>query len=364
MRVEIEKEDLLNASLTIQSAISTRTTLPILANVLVETQSSGLTLTATDLDIGICATVCANVLDEGSLTIPARKFGEIIKALPPGKVLLAARKNNSFTIESGQSVCRLLGIPKEEFPKIPELENAAEVRMNASRLKELVALTSIAMSHDETRYVLNGILLELRGKELRLVATDGRRMALVREELEKPFKDSKRVIIPVKAVNELSRMLGECETVGIRFAEGQIGFWSENTSIVARLVDGEFPDYEKVVPPEAKQKVTVNTENFLSAVRRASVFTTPDSQSVRIEVRSDRLILLKNTPSLGELREEIAAEYAGGEFSIGFNPGYLIDVLKNIKDETLELELVASDKPGVIRLEDRYVYIVLPMQLS
>jgi DNA polymerase-3 subunit beta len=198
---------------------------------------------------------------------------------------------------------------------------------------------------------------------LRLVATDGRRLAMIEEKMQLPKAMERKFIVPTKAVNELDRMLSDDGDVKIAVGENQILFDAGSTQLVSRLIEGEFPNYEQVIPGEVKDKIALSRDGFLAAIKRVALFTNPDSMAVKIDLGKDRVVLSKSAPYLGEARVEVDAEYKGRDISVGFNPDYLIDLLKNTDQETLHFELADAEKPGAIRIGDSYVYVVLPMQL-
>lgn len=364
MKIKTEKEPLLKAIQILQNMVSTKATLPILSNFLIETQKNKIHMAATDLDVGISLNLPIEIIEEGGITVPAKRFSDIIRDLPEGKVDIVVRKNNSISIESQRCFFKLMGLPKEEFPKLPKLHEKDSITLNQQLLKNMLNLTVFAVSRDETRYILNGVLLEVKGKGIKLVATDGRRLALIKKELESPIEFKKEVIIPTKAINELIRNLREEGQVKITFGENQISFQIDNIVLVSRLIEGQFPSYEQVIPKEGKGKIVINREKFLWAAKRVSNLTSPDSQSIKIDLFKDKLLFSKNSPDMGEAKEEIDIEHKGQELSAGFNPQYLIDALKNLKDEAVSLELAGPESPGVIRAQEDYIYIVLPMQLS
>lgn len=364
MKIKTEKEPLLKAIQILQNMVSTKATLPILSNFLIETQKNKIHMAATDLDVGISLNLPIEIIEEGGITVPAKRFSDIIRDLPEGKVDIVVRKNNSISIESQRCFFKLMGLPKEEFPKLPKLHEKDSITLNQQLLKNMLNLTVFAVSRDETRYILNGVLLEVKDKGIKLVATDGRRLALIKKELESPIEFKKEVIIPTKAINELIRNLREEGQVKITFGENQISFQIDNIVLVSRLIEGQFPSYEQVIPKEGKGKIVINREKFLWAAKRVSNLTSPDSQSIKIDLFKDKLLFSKNSPDMGEAKEEIDIEHKGQELSAGFNPQYLIDALKNLKDEAVSLELAGPESPGVIRAQEDYIYIVLPMQLS
>lgn len=364
MKIKTTKEPLLKTLQILQNIINTKTTLPVLSNILMEAQKEKIYLAATDLEISISLDLAVEVIEEGGITIPAKRFFEIIRDLPEGEVNIGVRKNNSIVIEAQRCFFRLMGLPKEEFPKLPKVQDKQSININQQLLKNMLNLTAFAVSHDETRYILNGVLFVAQGSSIRLVATDGRRLALIEKILEVPSEFKKEVIVPTKATHELARNLSDEGLVKISFADNQIAFQFGNIVLISRLIEGQFPNYEQVIPKESKGRLVINREKFLGAARRVAILTSPDSQSIKIDLFKDKLIFSKNTPDTGEAKEEIDIEHKGGELSVGFNPQYLIDALKSLKDEDVSLELTGTESPGIIRAQENYVYIVLPMQLS
>ncbi|MBN3038754.1 MAG: DNA polymerase III subunit beta [Candidatus Omnitrophica bacterium] len=364
MKIVTEKNSLLKSIQTLQTAISSKTTLPILSNFLIETQKGKVHMAATDLDVGISLSIPVDIIEEGGITIPAKRFVDIIRDLPDGKIDINVRKNNAISIESQKCFFKLMGLPKEEFPKLPKLQDKESFATEQQLLKNMLNLTAFAVSHDETKYILNGVLFAVKGKKIRLVATDGRRLALIEKDLTQNTDLKREVIVPIKAIQELMRNLGDEGTVKVVFSENQISFQFDNIMLISRLIEGQFPNYEQVIPKEGKDKIVVDRETFLWAAKRVSNLTSPDSQSIKIDLFKDKLIFSKNSPDMGEAKEEIDIEHKGDEFSVGFNPDYLIDALKSLKDQSVSLELTGPESPGIIRAQDNYVYIVLPMQLT
>ena len=365
MHFEINKDDFLKGLQTVQNAISQKNTLPILSNLLLETDKEDIKLTATDLDIGILSMVPTKAKSQGAITIPAKKLVDIIKELPDtNNVTILLKKNNMITIDCGKSHFKIIGLPKDEFPQIPEFKNKETLTISQKLLKEMLELTSFAVSKDETRYVLNGVLFVIKKAEMQLIATDGRRLAMAAKKISGKNEVDKKVIVPAKTIHELLKMLQDEGKVEIVFSENQIFFDLGKTKVISRLIEGEFPNFEQVVPKERSDKIKINRGNFLAATKRASLFTHPDSLAVKVDVSKNKMILSKNAPYIGEVKEELGINYGGRNISIGFNPAYIIDVLKNLDDEEIELELEDSDKPGVIRKGNEYVYVVLPMQVT
>lgn len=362
MKIKVAKDALLSGIQIVQNVVSPKITLPILSNMLLETKKDALQLNTTDLDIGISCDIPVDIMEDGAITIPAKRFGEIVRELPPGEVTIYARKNNQIEIECGNYKTKISGLPKEEFPKFPEFKDKEAIKIGQHDLKEMFRMTSFAVSHEESRYVLNGVLLEVQKDILRLVATDGRRLAKSEKKLFQTAAKDISVILPIKAVNEINRNLRDEGEVLFVVGSNQVMFKIDETFIATRIIEGDFPNYVQVIPKASAPKVTLQTAAFLAAIRRANLLATPDFQAIKFEVFKDKLIISKTTPDIGESREELGINFAGTEMIIGFNPQYMIDVLKNLNDETIEVEFLGTDKPCVIRKEN-YLYLALPMRL-
>lgn len=362
MKIKVNKEELQGAIATVSNIVSSKATLPILSNILLETTEAGLKMNATDLDIGISCEFPVNVFEQGSITIPAKRLSDIVRELPSGDVLIMARKNNQIEIEGINCRFKLNGLPKEEFPKFPEFNTKEAVLVKQSDLKEMIRLTAFAVSYEESRYVLNGILMETSGEAIRLIATDGRRLAKMEKKLVQSAVKDNAVIIPIKAIAELNRNLKDTGDVTILHGSNQVLFNIDGVLIATRIIEGEFPNYRQVIPKEINTKVKIKTADLLSAIKRANLLSTPDFQAIKFEIFKDKLVISKSTPDIGESREEVSIEYGQQELMVGFNPQFFIDVLKNIQDDTVPLEFLGPDKPCVLRIRE-YLYLALPMRL-
>ena len=362
MKIKLPKSQLLAGIQVVHNIVPTKATLPILSNMLCETKDTLIKLNTTDLDIGISCEIPAHIYEEGAITIPAKRFSDIIRELPDGDVTIHAHKNNQIDIEGEKYRFKLIGLPKEEFPKFPEFKDKEAVKIKQSDLKEMIRLTAFAVSHEESRYVLNGILLEISGHTIRMVATDGRRMAKIEKKLSSAAHKDTAVIIPLKAIQEINRNLKDEGSVSFVVGTNQVLFDIEGVLIATRIVEGEFPNYNQVIPKEVSQKLKVQTLDFLSVLRRAHLLSTQDFQAVKFELFKDKLVVSKITPDVGESREELEVEYGSSELMVGFNPQFFIDVLKNIDEDMTEWEFMGSDKPGILRQGD-YIYLALPMRI-
>jgi len=365
MKFKTDKNQLLRTIQKVQNAISTKTTLPILSNMLLEARKTDIKITATDLDLGISSIMPVGPESEGAITLPAKKLMDIIKELPNSEeIWVSTKKNNVTTIESGKIIFKIVGLPKEEFPQPPVFKNKEMITLPQRVLKNMISMTGFAVSHDETRYVLNGTLFIVMNKIIKLVATDGRRLAVIEKKLPNETGVDRKIIIPTKTIQELSRLLQEDGEVKIAFDENQILFDLNDTVIISRLIEGDFPNYEQVIPKELKEKILIDRNALLAAAKRASILTNQDSVAIKMDISKEKITISKNTPYVGEVKEEVGVSYKGKDLTVGFNPDYIIEVLKNIDTKEIGFELAESDKPGVIRLGGEYTYVVLPMQIA
>ncbi len=364
MKFTITKEDFLEGLQQVQHVVSSRTTLPILSNVLIEADGSSLRLTTTDLDVGVTGSVKANVKQSGSTTLPARRLAGIVRELPANEVSVEVDSKNTASIRSGPSFFKILGLAKDEFPPLATFEDANEYKISQAVLKEGLKMTSYAISTDETRYVLNGIFCSFKGGALTLVATDGRRLAMVENDIEFPESRETEVIVPTKAVNELQRLLMDKGDVKISISESQIAFELNDNLLVSKLIEGNYPNYRQVIPEETKERITLERETFLSTVNRISLLANEKSNSVKCVFGANKIDVTANSPDVGEASETIDVAYKGAEFSIAFNPDFLMAPLRNLDTDEIFLDLIDEMSPGVIKTEGSFLYVLMPMRVS
>jgi DNA polymerase III subunit beta len=363
MRITITKQALLESLNIIMGAVAQKNTLPILSNILFEAKATTISITATDLDIGITHTSNADILEQGSTTAPAKRLLDIIKECPNEDLHISTKKNNTMLITTKNTIIKILTIPPEEFPNIPTTQHTQTLSMEQKTLKQMLTQTAFAMSKEETRYVLNGVCVEIQPKTIQIVATDGRRLAIIKKPHNADIKAVSVIIIPAKTVHELFKVLDGEGRVDIKFTPNQIVFQANNTTIISRLIEGEFPNYQQAIPNKTDNVLIISKELLAPAIKRVSILTTAESQAIKLHLTKNRLVISKTTPDIGEATEDIEVLYPGPEIQVGFNPVYLLDVLKNIDEEMVAIEFAGPEKPGVLRVRDEYVYIVLPMQI-
>jgi DNA polymerase-3 subunit beta len=364
MKFSVSKEKLLEGLQTVQNVVSTRTTLPILSNVLIQADASGLRLTTTDLDVGISGTVAAQIEKEGATTLPVRRLFGIVRELPASEVAIEVDSKNIASIRCGQSFFKIMGLPEEEFPPLPRFEGAREFTLKQKELKDGLRKTAYAISTDETRYVLNGILFSFKDNKLTMVATDGRRLALVDIEVEFPRSQEVEIIVPAKCVAELQRIVAEDGELKLSVGENQIAFEVNGTLLISKLIEGNYPNYRQVIPSEAKERIALEREQFFNAVHRVSLLASEKSNSVKLVFSKNNIEIAANTPDVGEAREELPVSYKGREFSIAFNPEFLLAPLRALPEDEVFLDLIDEMSPGVIKIQAPFLYVLMPMRIS
>ena len=364
MKFSVSKEKLLEGLQTVQNVVSTRTTLPILSNVLLHASEGLLRLTTTDLDVGVCGSVEAQIDKPGATTLPARRLATIVRELPASEIHVEVDSKNVASIRCGQSFFKILGLPEEEFPPLPRFDDAKEFKLAQKDLRDGLRKTSYAISTDETRYVLNGILFSFKENKLTMVATDGRRLALVDIEVEFPRSHEVEIIIPTKCVTELARLMGDQGDVKMKVGENQVAFEVDGTLLVSKLVEGNYPNYRQVIPAEARERVTLERELFHNAVHRVSLLASDKSNSVKLVFSKNNIEIAANTPDVGEAHESLPVTYKGKDFSIAFNPDFLMAPLRNLPNDEVYLDLIDEMSPGVIKIQTPFLYVLMPMRIS
>ncbi|MBI5547045.1 MAG: DNA polymerase III subunit beta [Deltaproteobacteria bacterium] len=368
MEFRIASEELAKALFRAQGIAERKTTIPILANVLVQATKAGVSLTAFDLDIGLVSNHPAEVLKEGAITLGSKHLFDIVKALPEAQVTLKLTTNNAVEITSGNSHFKLLGMPAEEYPALPKEEKSSLVKADGKTLLEMIAKTTFAISSDETRYILNGLYFEPGEKgKVKVVATDGHRLSLVERTMEGDFKLKKGVIIPRKGLLELRRLIDEAPEAEcfLGFGDTSAVFKKSGLSMVIRLIDGQFPDYHEVIPREAEKSLTLPREPLLATLKRISLLAEEKSHAVRFELSENRLRVSSQNSDLGEAREDIPVDHTGPKVEVGFNARYIIDVLTVMDSENVSFEIVDEQSPGVLRPagDKSYTAVIMPMRI-
>jgi DNA polymerase III subunit beta len=369
MNLTIAKEQMLVGLQAVQNIVGVRTTLPILSNVLLRAEGNRLEMTATDLEVTITSVVEAAVKEPGATTLPVKKLLGIARELSSPELEMEVDDKNVCSLRSGSSFFKIRGLGAEEFPPLPKFNDERKVVLPQEKIRGMVRKTSFAVSMDESRYVLNGIYVSLKEHKMTMVATDGRRLAMVDEEVDVSEKSQGEFIVPAKAVNELNRLLQEKGEVEINFGENQAAWTLKDekgltTLIITKLIEGSYPNYRQVIPAEMKERVSLSREEFLHALRRAQIMTSEKQNSVKLSFTKNNLAITANSPDVGEARESLAINYKGKDMAIAFNPDYVIDPLNALANDEVFLELIDELSPGVLKINGPFLYVVMPMRLT
>ena len=367
MEIKAKRGDLLATLYWTQNIVERRNTIPILANVLISAQKKEIHVTATDLEVGVRGEVEGEVTREGTVTVNAKKLYEIIREVPNEQVQLRGLENDWVEIRSGKSIFKIVGMDAREFPQFPIFDAKQLSSTPAATIRGMIERTIFAVSTDETRYSLNGVFVEQGEGRVRMVATDGHRLAFDERELGS-FGLSKGVILPRKGLAELRKLLenNDAGVVSIGFLENMALVTKDKVELFMRLIDGDFPDYRKVIPKGNPNVAKIEHDELLQALRRVSILSSERYKGIKIDFSAGTVSLSANNPDLGEAVEEIDAEYKGKPISIGFNARYLLDVLSVLSgDEDINIELKDELSPSIVRKsgDDGYLYVLMPMRL-
>jgi len=368
MRFTISREKLQEGLAAVTASIPAKTTLPVLANILVETTERGIKLSGTDLDIAVSTEVAADVESPGAVTIPAKKLSEIARELPPSPVKIAAIGEQRITLECGRSRFKLLGLPRDEFPTFPSVKFNESWRIKSGNLQKLIAHTAFAVSTEESRPILNGVLWELRPDRMAMVATNGHRLAKMEIVVESNSGPSHDLIVPPKALEQVRRLFPAEEDLEIARGENHIGFRSPFTSVFSRLIEGPYPNYELVIPRDNDRSAVADKGALISALKRMSVVASDQTHRIRLSFNSGMLKFSVQTPDLGEAQDELPIRYSGDQLDIGFNASYLLEILRYIPTDEVKLTFKAPERAATLEPEAwsdpaSYLCLVMPLRL-
>ena len=364
MKLKTSKNALVNGLQMGYGIISPRSTVPILSNVLLRADGKKLWLTTTDMEVSVRCAIEAEVSKVGSTTIPARRLLSVVKELSVEEVEIEVDDKNAASIRAGSSFFKIMGLSDDDFPRLPDFKGKFNYTLEQGQFKAMLNNVAYSASSDETRYVLNGVYLKFAGEKMTVVATDGRRLALAEQEVEFPKEAEGEMIIPSKAVNELLHSMKDEGQLKICATGNQTMFEFGDTLIVSKLIEGSYPNFKQVIPAQSSERVPIEREALLSAVRRVSLLTSEKSNSVKLTFTKNKLKVSVTTPEVGEAHETMAVKYSGKEMSVAFNPEYLMDPLRHLANDEIYLELSDEMSPGVIKCDQPFLYVLMPMRLN
>jgi DNA polymerase-3 subunit beta len=363
MKIKVAKEALFNGLQAVQNVVGIRSPLPILANVLMTAEKDRLWMTTTNLDVSVRYGVEATVSGTGSTTLPVKKLVSIVRELQD-EVSIEVDDKDVASVTSGSSFFKIMGLSEDDFPPVPKPEGEYAYHLDQGAFRDMLRRTAYAASTDESRYVLNGVLMSFRAGKLAMVATDGRRLALVEQEMEIPREAEVEMILPGKAVSELHHTLKESGELKV-FAKGtQVIFQFGDTLVASKLIEGTYPNYRQVIPSQCQERITIERESLLSALRRVSILMTEKTNAVKLNFAKNRLTITMTSPDVGEARDSLPIKYTGKELSVSFNPEFMMDPLKNLDADEVFLELTDELSPGVIKSDIPFLYVLMPMRVG
>ena len=376
MEFKINKDHFSNGLQQVLNVVGTRSAMPILGNVLIEASADHISLTTTNLDIGIRCRITAEVTTEGSITLPVRKLATIVKELPQQEVFFELASNNQAKITSGGSIFKVMGIGTDEFPPLPSFENQHVFKLEQNDLANMLKSVSFAQSSDENRYILNGVYFNFSDENLTLVATDGRRLALTSYELEADSSDTGSLILPAKTVSEIERLVGKGESVKIAFNDRQVAFeiaiedeegnsgLIDHIYMVSKIVEGNFPNYRQVIPKETEHRIKIERELFLECVHRAALVTSEKSNSIKLKISNNLMEIMGSSAEYGESHESMGIAYEGPDVQIAFNPTFLMEPLRALSHDEIFFEFKDELSPGLVKTLNQFLCVIMPLRLN
>ena len=366
MEILVRRNDLVKELHLVQGIVERKNSIPILSNILLEARPDELRISATDLDVSLRCGCGSQVVKEGAVTLAAKKLYEIVRSLPESDVRIEVGEDAWATIECERVVFRMAGLPREDFPTLPEGKAGKAVELPAEVLRSLIQRTGFAITAEDARYYLAGALLVLEGEEAAMVATDGHRLAYARAALSESVSEATKVLVPRKAILELGRLIEGEETVGFQRAEGHLIFTVGGRTLASKLVEAQFPAYEKVITVTGDKKLQLGRDALQSAIRRVSLLSSERNRAIKVAASDGQLELSASSPELGEARESLPIEYEGETVEVGFNAQYLLEFLAAVGTDEIVLELRDAESQGLLRPagdeEGSYRYVVMPMR--
>lgn len=375
MKFKIHQDHFSNGLQQVLNVVASRATMPILSNVLIQAETDHISLTTTNLDLGIRCRIKADVSESGSITLPVRKLATIIRELPQNEVFIQTSDQNQAKITSGGSHFKIMGIGPEEFPALPSFENRHVFELSQTAVVGMLKSVSYGQSTDENRYILNGVYFNFADDKLTLVATDGRRLALTSLDTEISEDSSGSLILPAKTVAELERLMDKGEQVRIAFNDCQVAFeigiydstdsgLVDHLYLVSKIVEGKYPNYRQVIPKETEHRVKIERELMLECVHRAALVTSDKSNSIKLKVSKNLLEMAGSSAEYGESHESMAIAYDGPEVQVAFNPHFLMEPLKALTKDELFFEFKDELSPGLFKTLDNFICVIMPLRLN
>lgn len=365
MKATVSKHELVTLIGKIQNIVSPKPAIPILANIMIEAVDGQLILTATDLTVSMKIALDAKIHEEGGITLPAKKFFQLIREITTPQIEIETNSSDIAIITAGSSHFKIHGMAKNEFPALPDFSSAAEAPIGVALFKEMLSRTAFAAARDDNRQVLNGVFLQAKESVLTVIGTDGKRLAKIYADCPTPDIDNASYILPLKAVEEMIRILdAKEETAKLFFMDDKVCLEAGSIVLITKLLSGQYPDVTRVIPQKSAAPIALHREELMQLLRQVSLFTSENSSSVRFSFTNGQLQLSATSGEIGEGKVNMPVNYAGPKLDIAFNPAFFIDILRNSKDETVDFDVSDSYNPGLITDSTSALFVIMPMRLE
>lgn len=363
MKFSIVRAKFLEGLRSVQNIVASKAASPVMQNVLIEANGSSIKMTTTDIDISINCEVPCEVSEPGSTTLPAKILSDMVSCSAEGEIKVEVGEGEKASIYAGRAKFRLGGISANEFPSLPKDDDAYTYTVQQATFKEMLRKTAYAASQDETRRTLRGVMIAFKNSRLTMVATDGRRLALVEKDYEFPIEQEKEMILPSKAVQELQRALSDKGDVTVRVQQSQVSFNLGSVQIYSKLVDDTYPNYTQVIPASCDKTIDVDRQMLVTAIERVSVMSS-ELHSTKLKFADNLLLVSSAATEIGEAKDEVPVKFEGEEIEIMFNPAYLLDALKAIDDDEVKICLNNGHSPAVIKCSVPFIYVIMPLRVN
>ena len=365
MKAVVAKADLLALIGKIQSIVSHKPAIPVLANILIEAIDDQIILNATDLTTSMRCFCEAKVIEEGAVALPGRRFFQLARELTAPQIKISCPQNDIAEITAGSSVFKINGVNKSEFPTLTNLANASQIPLSAAVLKEMLTKTAFSAAREDSRHVLNGIFVQILDKKASFISTDGKRLAKVHTEIDLDPSFQGSYILPLKAVEEMIKMLDENSSrTSLNLMRDKVCLENSNVVLITKLLSGQYPDVERVIPESTPIKVNLHREELISLLRQVALFTSEACGSIRFVFTEGQLDLIAVNSDIGEGNVNMPVDYKGDKLEVAFNPFYFLDILRHSKDETVTFAIQDAYNPGVITDSSTAKFVIMPMRLQ
>lgn len=364
MKAILSRPELANLIGNIQSVVSNKPAIPILANILIEAEGGVLTVSATDLTVSMRAQMEANIVEEGAITLPARRFFQLVRELTVPEIEIRTSTDEIAYVQAGSSEFRLNGINRNEFPALPDLTQGEHFILRVDAFKEMLSKSVFAAAKEDSRHVLNGVLMQIENSNATFIGTDGKRLAKVNTAIDVNPELKHSYLIPLKAVEEIVKSLDGDEAVKVSLMTDKIGIECGSTVLITKLLSGDYPDVERVIPKESTFDLTLHREELMALLKQVALFTTDKSHSVHFTLTPGELTLTANSSEIGDGKVSMPVDYSGESFEIAFNPFFFHDILRHCKDETVNFAITNPHNPGLITDSTTANFVIMPMRLA